>query len=231
MALHHSPRIVTSGLVLALDAADRNSYAGTGTTWFDLAGTNNGTLTNGPTFNTGSGGSIVFDGTNDIIPLNSATTFGSPANITICIWVRYTNFVTSDLGRALFRASNLSENVGFSVYQATDAPYNRVKCYVNLAAGLNVLNSTSQLNTNQWYFVTVTYNSSLLSLYINGVLDATSAGTGGIVWPSPARTPQFGESFGSYFAGNVATTQLYNRALTATEILQNYNALKGRYNL
>ena len=66
MALHHSPRIVTSGLVLALDAADRNSYPGSGTTWTDLSGNaNNGTLTNGPTFNSANGGSIVFDGTND----------------------------------------------------------------------------------------------------------------------------------------------------------------------
>jgi hypothetical protein len=224
--------IVTNGLVLALDAAKRDSYPGTGTTWNDISGNrNNGTLTNGPTFDPANGGSIVFDGTNDIIPLNTSTSFGSPSNLTIGIWVKYTNFTVSNLGRTLFRASNLSENVGFSIYQATDSPYNRVKCYVNLAAGLNVLNSTSQLNTNQWYFVTITYNSSVLNLYINGLLDASSPGSGGIVWPSPTRTPQFGESFGSYFAGNIASTQVYNRALSATEILQNYNATKGRYGL
>jgi len=224
--------IVTNGLVLDLDAAKRDSYPGSGTTWNDISGNrNNGTLTNGPTFDPANGGSIVFDGTNDIIPLNTSTSFGSPSNLTIGIWVKYTNFTVSNLGRTLFRASNLSENVGFSIYQATDSPYNRVKCYVNLAAGLNVLNSTSQLNTNQWYFVTITYNSSVLNLYINGLLDASSPGSGGIVWPSLARTPQFGESFGSYFAGNIASTQVYNRALSATEILQNYNATKGRYGL
>jgi hypothetical protein len=232
MAFNYSPKTITDGLVLYLDAANTRSYPGNGTVWSDLSRSGiNGTLTNGPTFNSGNGGSIVFDGTNDIIPLNTSTSFGSPSNLTIGIWVKYTNFTVSNLGRTLFRASNLSENVGFSIYQATDSPYNRVKCYVNLAAGLNVLNSTSQLNTNQWYFVTITYNSSVLNLYINGLLDASSPGSGGIVWPSLARTPQFGESFGSYFAGNIASTQVYNRALSATEILQNYNATKTRFGL
>ena len=222
--------IVTSGLTLCLDAGFIPSYQGSGTTWYDLGYSGfNGTLTNGPTYSTDGGGSIVFDGVDDTVLLNSATTFGSPSNISINIWVRYTDFIASNLGRALFRASSLSENVGFSVYQATDVPYNRVKCFVNLSTGLNVLNSITQLNTNQWYFITVTYNSSLLSLYINGVLDATSAGIGGIVWPSPARTPQFGKMFGSYFNGSIAQTTLYNRALSATEILQNYNAQKSRY--
>jgi hypothetical protein len=230
MAYNFSPKIVTDGLVLYLDAANTKSYVSGSTTWNDISrGGNNGTLTNGPTFSSSNGGSIVFDGVNDTVLLNSATTFGSPSNISINIWVRYTDFIASNLGRALFRASSLPENVGFSVYQATDVPYNRAKCFVNLSTGLNVLNSITQLNTNQWYFITVTYNSSLLSLYINGVLDATSAGIGGIVWPSPARTPQFGEMFGSYFNGRIAQTALYNRALTAAEVLQNYNTTKSRF--
>ena len=58
MSTKYSPQIVTSGLVLALDAANRNSYPRTGTSWYDLNGTNNGTLTNGPTFNAGNGGRI-----------------------------------------------------------------------------------------------------------------------------------------------------------------------------
>ena len=224
--------IITNGLVFNVDAGFIPSYQGSGTTWYDLGYSGfNGTLTNGPTYSTDGGGSIVFDGVDDTVLLNSATTFGSPSNISINIWVRYTDFIASNLGRALFRASSLSENVGFSVYQATDVPYNRAKCFVNLSTGLNVLNSITQLNTNQWYFITVTYNSSLLSLYINGVLDATSAGIGGIVWPSPARTPQFGKMFGSYFNGRIAQTTLYNRALSATEILQNYNAQKSRFGL
>ena len=71
MSFNNGPTIVTNGLVLALDAGDRNSYVSGSTTWFDLTGVNNGTLVNGPTFNTGSGGSIVFDGSNDYCGFNS----------------------------------------------------------------------------------------------------------------------------------------------------------------
>ena len=71
MALHHSPRIVTNGLVLCLDAGSRKSYGGTGNVWRDLAGSNNGTLTNGPTFSSANGGSIAFDGTNDYVSFNN----------------------------------------------------------------------------------------------------------------------------------------------------------------
>jgi hypothetical protein len=225
-----SSPVVTSGLVMHLDAGNASSYPGSGTTWTDLSGSgNNGTLTNGPTYSSSNGGSIVFDGVNDAVLLNNATTFGSPADISINIWVRYTDFIATANGRALFRGSSLSENVGFAVYQATDSPYNRVKCYVNLGTGLTVLNSATQLSTNQWYFVTLTYNSSVLSLYINGVLDASIAGSGGISWPSPARFPQFGEMFGTYFNGRIAQMTFYNRALTAAEVLQNYNALRPRF--
>ena len=68
MAIKHSPRIVTDGLVLYLDAANTKSYPGSGTTWTDISGkSNNGTLTNGPTFDSGNKGTIVFDGSNDYV--------------------------------------------------------------------------------------------------------------------------------------------------------------------
>ena len=67
MAFAYSPKILTDGLVFAVDAANKKSYPGSGTTWTDLAGSNDGTLTNGPTFNSGDGGSIVFDGTDDLV--------------------------------------------------------------------------------------------------------------------------------------------------------------------
>ena len=67
MAFNYSPKIVTDGLVFAVDAANKKSYPGSGTTWTDLAGSNDGTLTNGPTFDSGDGGSIVFDGTDDYV--------------------------------------------------------------------------------------------------------------------------------------------------------------------
>ena len=68
MAVLNGPGIITSGLISALDAADRNSYPGSGTTWTDISGNNNnGTLTNGPTFSSTNGGAIVLDGADDYI--------------------------------------------------------------------------------------------------------------------------------------------------------------------
>jgi hypothetical protein len=85
MSIGYGPRVVTDGLVLALDAADTNSYPGSGTTWNDLSGNGNtGTLTNGPTYSSDNGGSIVFDGTNDYVPL--VNNLGDPQQFTIEFW-------------------------------------------------------------------------------------------------------------------------------------------------
>ena len=73
MATNGGPNIIEDGLVFAVDAANKKSYPGSGTTWADLAGSNNGTLINGPTFDSGNGGSIVFDGTNDYSEMGIAT--------------------------------------------------------------------------------------------------------------------------------------------------------------
>jgi hypothetical protein len=79
--------------------------------------------------------------------------------------------------------------------------------------------------------VTVTYDSSLLKIYLNSDLDSSQAGGTDITWPETARTPIMGTSYNSYFNGNIAIVQIYNRALTAQEVLQNYNATKSRFNL
>ncbi len=89
MGLAHSPRTVTDGLVLALDAGNTKSYPGSGTAWTDLIGSNNGTLTNGPTYNSDNGGSIVFDGTNDYVTISddSDFTFGT-GDLTVEAWFK-----------------------------------------------------------------------------------------------------------------------------------------------
>ena len=106
MSFSNGPTVVTNGLVLSLDAGDRNSYVSGSTTWFDLAGTNNGTLTNGPTFNTGSFGSIVFDGVDDYV----ATTGIQAPSFSISSWVRLNeiNRFHGIIGRADSIFSNLS---------------------------------------------------------------------------------------------------------------------------
>ena len=92
MGVTYNNRIVTDGLVLCLDAASKRSYPGTGTTWTDLVGSNNGTLVNGPTFDAGNGGSVVFDGSDDRVDCTSPSEIDSISEITMIAWVRYSGF-------------------------------------------------------------------------------------------------------------------------------------------
>ena len=97
MAISRGPKIVTNGLVLALDAADRNSYLGSGTTWTDLRGNNNtGVLTNGPTFNASNRGSISFDGINQCVVVNSNASILPTTAYTKVAWFYATNFATGN---------------------------------------------------------------------------------------------------------------------------------------
>ena len=103
MALSHSPKIVTDGLVLCLDAGDGKSYGGSGTTWTDRSvNSNNGTLTNGPTFDSSNGGSIVFDGSNDYTSFSATKT----AECTFAVWAKSNETSTGALGDMLFNAGS-----------------------------------------------------------------------------------------------------------------------------
>ena len=89
MAFNNGPKIITDGLVLCLDASDRNSYPGSGTTWYDVSSKNNdSSLANGPTYSSANGGSIVLDGTNDLVYAPSCNTLGSLQNQALEIWVK-----------------------------------------------------------------------------------------------------------------------------------------------
>jgi hypothetical protein len=99
MAFIHSPKIVTSGLVLCLDAANKLSYPGTGTSWYDLSGNaNTGTLTNGPTFSVANMGSIVFDGVDDYVNIPNNSSFNVTDNISVEMWVRIETTQSNNLG-------------------------------------------------------------------------------------------------------------------------------------
>jgi hypothetical protein len=222
--------IVTDGLVLNFDAGFTPSYPRTGTTWYDvsLSGTNS-TLTNGPTFNSLSGGSIAFDGTNDYVISNVENDFNKTANISVTVVVKYNNFNASNLGRAIFKSSNLNENTGITLYQYPVSPYNKLSAYVITPTGLSGLSSASFLETNRWYMMTVTYDSSDLKIYIDGVLDNSVSAPGGISWPLTPRKPIMGTSYGSYFSGNISLVLVHNKALLASEVFQNYTAVKDRF--
>jgi hypothetical protein len=232
MGLYHSPRIVTNGLVLALDAADRNSYPTTGTTWFDLAGSNNGTLTNGPTFNSANGGSIVFDGSNDYVGLGD--------NLILDITKPFT--ISS------FFNLNLYNNTYPTLFTIKTSTGNSLVLLITLDGGYAPLtfgwNGTDTykpsgtISLNKWYNISLTYNGNGISsfsnfnLYINNTLQTLSAANtfAGIGQVNTLGTLNTGTA-NFYFNGNIASTQIYNRALSTTEIQQNFNALRGRFGI
>jgi hypothetical protein len=228
MAFIHSPKVVTDGLIMYLDAANRTSYPRTGTTWFDLT-TNgyNGTLTNGPTFSGNKLGTFIFDGTDDNVQLGNASTFLPTSAITINCWAK-TNvvqvykkiFVTVTAGTQsvtgiYFSLGPAPDNIYLGIITNNGGQY----------AGVNTDPSTTSF-TN----FCGTYDGANIRLYLNGTLLATQSQTGTIINTGIGRISGY-DNGGEIWDGNISTFSIYNRALTATEILRNYNATKTRFGL
>ena len=213
-------KIVTDGLVLCLNAADKNSYPGSGTTWADVASTNNGTLTNGPTFNSANGGSIVFDGANDYINCGNASNLQITVG-TIGAWVK-----TSTPGGS-FRSIIAKQNAwGLFVADSVLVTYDWGNAATR-STGINIADGT-------WKYVAMTFtetsgtpsNNAIVYLNGNAVLTITVKNLNQTVNVQIAEA-----NFNQYLNGNIAAASIYNRVLSASEILQNYNAQKSRFNL
>ncbi len=226
--------IVTNGLVLNLDAAKVDSYPGTGTAWRDLSGNNNnGTLTNGPTFSgIGKQAAIVFDGVDDFVDLGNSSNVTTFTSLTINTWMRPTTLpVSNNEGRVIIRGDD-----SYRLYWYNDSVAgNKLYFYsfdigeASLATSVGYL--TSNFTTNVWYNITALYNGSQTQLFVNGSLVATSTGKSGTI--TGTNNMLLGKSNGNeyYLNGSMASIQLYNRALTQTEVTQNFNALRGRYGI
>jgi hypothetical protein len=229
--LAHSPSIVMNNLVLCLDAGNSKSYPGSGTTWTDLSGNGNtGTLTNGPTYSSANGGSMVFDGSNDYVTLGS--TLNATAQGTISFWIKLTNTITSGYAgnqRPWGKSGN------FECRWGGNGGENDRRLSFDIGASSNPGSISSIQDTwlnTVWYNVAMTYNSSTnsSSLYIQGVLDTTGTAANPSTqvgaWNIGATSSTAGP-----VNGQISNFSIYNRALSAAEISQNYNALKGRFSI
>jgi len=223
MAFNYSPKIVTDGLVMYLDAANTKSYVSGSTAWNDISRSGiNGTLTNGPTFNTGSGGSIVFDGIDDFANLGNSDIL-TPKFTTFSLWVRFNTFAN--------RPHFGKGEGGFGwVYMVVETS-GLFKTFYTLASSWAFINGPS-LSINTWYNLTYTYNGSLSTVYVNGVASAPVSGVGELKSTYTTNPFYLGRILSTVnFTGRLSNVTIYNRALTAQEVLQNYNATKGRYGL
>lgn len=234
MAFNYSPKVVTDGLVLYLDAANPRSYPRTGTTWNDISrsGTN-GTLVNGPTFSSANGGSIVFDGSNDYANLGTNIDFSNYTNgFTIGFWVKVLN--TPQLNRYLFsKITNAGSDNQFSVV------YGYVSNTFELYGGVGGVGANQTIRTNSqivvndtnWHFLYYTVGPNTTG-YLDGVSRFTNT-YASLTFVSSTNNNYISTFNGSQNFGNlsVANMILYNRILSATEILQNYNSTKTRFGL
>ena len=233
MAIYkNSPPVITNGLVLNLDAANIKSYPGTGTTWTDLSGNNNtGTLTNSPTFSRDGGGSIVFNGSNTYVSVPYVSSL-NPTNITVNIWIKRTSAVSYS-HPIILPISNTTWSNPFMAYGVEYLATNNTLSFI-LGFTTNTYASTDITvpGNNVWFNYTGTYDGSNVRVYLNGVLQITRAETRTKI--STTANLYLGAINTSTlypFNGNIPSAQIYNRALTAQEIQQNYNALKSRFNL
>jgi hypothetical protein len=246
MGLGHSPRIVTDGLVLCLDAANARSYPGTGTTWTDRsANGNNGTLTNGPTFDSDNGGSIDFDGSNDRVVFSEKNDYKFVSNdeITVSAWIRPSN-VTMATFQSFFciggNGSTLRDrNFNFRITNNVgngriDALYRN-----DVNNQWHIRETTASYAENyKWMMVTTTYtftSGGSWKIYINGNLVPSyyQQGNGNsppiVSNPSDVHVGVGEDGGGEFFNGRISNVLLYRRYLSADEIRQNYEATKGRY--
>jgi hypothetical protein len=225
--------IVTDGLVLNVDAGFTPSYPKSGTTWTDLSlSGNNGTLTNGPTFNTDGGGSIVFDGVDDYVTLGTGTL--PITSITACVWVKTTTTEQKTiLGR--WGYSNFPNQRTWYIGTYTSEGNLQVILSNNGTTSFNRYVGPA-INDNTWKHLSFTFNAGTVILYIDGIsVEYTQIGSYTVNSlhnsTSPLLVGAADNGIGNNFNGNVSTSQIYNRALSADEILQNYNAQKGRFGL
>jgi len=221
------PNISTDGLVLSLDAANSRSYPGSGTTWTDLSGNgNNGTLTNGPTFNSANGGSIVFDGADDYCFM---TGFSTANFMTLCCWFR-TSVQQNNRYVVAFGANIGTGNNGFDLtFQDT-----QIGSYIaTTGAGSGANLYTTSYYDNQWHNLVTSYDGSAARTYYDGVLVATRSGMSGNLNIEATKRLNIGSWVNNGANANcrISSVIIYNRAITATEVLQNYNSQKSRFNL
>jgi len=213
--------IVTDGLVFNLDAGSTISYPRNGNTWYDLSGNgNHGTLINSPSFSTDNGGGIVFDGSNDSVQLyKDGVELGFVENsFSVTIW---------------YNADNTTNNA--PLFSSAGGGYRKYLHYV-LRGHLHMgfySNDTSNgsPSTNTTYCASFVYDSSALTqkIYVNGSLNATGSSKPPLL--SGGGDFKIGGRYSGWYDGKIFQIMAHSKALTSEEVLQNYNAQKGRFGL
>jgi hypothetical protein len=213
--------VVTTGLQLYLDAGNASSYSGSGTTWTDLSGNSrDGTLTNGPTYSATDGGSIVFDGTDDYVQCTGSLTVTAATFVT---WIRRNGNQGQYDGILFSRATNTT-GMDFQVSNQLGYTWNDAGNTYGWQSGLILPNLT-------WCMVAISVTSTAATAYLcqtSGITTATNTvnHASSLINDIKIARDEFSTR---YFTGNIAIAQLYNIALSADQISQNFAADRGRF--
>lgn len=229
------PTLVTAGLVLHLDAGDASSYPGNGNTWNDLSGSNHGTLLNGSTYNSGNGGSIVFDGIDDVVSFGNVLNMGLNS-WTVSCWVKFDGGTSGFMGI-----------IGKTSYRGIPGRYgiyidnNTLYAFCTPTGNVIVSTPITPYLDNNFHNLVMTINrSSMITFYIDGIsvgipYDISSTLSANLISTDNFYIGSYGSSDGQspfgFFKGSIGQASIYNRALTETEVTNNFNVLKTRFGL
>lgn len=233
MGISGGPDTIQDGLVLCLDASDKNSYPGSGTTWTDVSGNGrNASLINSPTFSSSGNGSISTDATNTYIDAGTILDYTSES-FTLSTWVLVNTFTTNKVDGNQYNPVLFSKggynNKGYYCHFA-----GTYTSFITNQSGANQITSaTMTINTNTWYKLDITRNGSSVLIYMNGINATTS--TASHTNPATSNYPltmgYYGDGYNLYGSYKISNFSAYNRVLSAVEIKQNYNSQKSRFGL
>ena len=221
-----SARIITTDLLLYLDAGNTSSYSGAGTTWYDLStNVNNGTLATSSMANTASTPKkITFNGTSNYVNFTPSKLNVPYTGKTIIAAAKMDQNFGTNVYRALFgNNSSHSRNFNFYIYQ------NGSGYKLHFAdAGINGFSELLTLTTNQWYVFAATQENNTVKFFVNGVMVSSTSGP---LSQYQSSTEEYVGRADNYWYGDINSIFIYKRGLSEVEILQNFNAIKSNLGL
>lgn len=237
MAFNYSPKVVKNGLVFYYDGANKKSYIGSGTVLTDLSQIgNNGTLNNSPSFTNDNLGGLVFDGTNDYVTVPDSTSLrpSTTLSLDVCFKMTTKGIYNTVICKPATAAPWSSPFLSYMLRVQT----NELQFGYNRDSNYSFVNHTNNYLINTIYHIIVTFSltSGACKFYLNGtnVVDSTTSTGTAITYG--AQPLLLGAGFGSspvgeLFTGTIYSAKVYNRVLTANESLQNYYAMRNRFNI
>lgn len=227
MSVEGPIRTVQNGLVLHLDAGNNKSYPGSGTTWRDLSISNNTGTINGPTFSGANGGSLVFDGINDVVTGANNTGISGTGARTLSTWFYPTDMISTQFySVARIGAGTTSQLFEILIYRENDA----YLIFLHIWGGNEVGVGVQKTLLSNYSNIVCSYDGTTVYMYLDGKLMITGNRTLSTANSTfTLGSPAYGAH--KYFSGRISNLSLYNRSLSPNEVLQNYDAAKSRFGL